>query len=87
MEIITVNLTEWQLKCLHHMVNSGFYTNRSEAIRAAIDTFIKQKLDEMERIKFISEGIETKVKKINPSNNKTIDMRSFRGGWGKNDKY
>jgi len=50
MKRILVNLTEQQLEGLEYLVNSKVYTNRSEALRDAIQLLLeKKKLEELEK--------------------------------------
>ena len=49
MKRVLVNLTEQQIEELEQLVNSNYYTNRSEALRDAIRLLLeKKKLEELE---------------------------------------
>lgn len=42
MQLITVHLTDKQLSFLKTVVEQGHYVSRSEAIRAALENFMKE---------------------------------------------
>jgi len=41
MQLITVHLTDKQLSFLKEVVEQGYYVSRSEAIRAALEEFMR----------------------------------------------
>lgn len=47
MKVISVNLPDAYIASLDELVNSGYYPNKSEAIRAAVRDMIKDELGEI----------------------------------------
>ncbi|MBD3187330.1 ribbon-helix-helix protein, CopG family [Candidatus Bathyarchaeota archaeon] len=82
MQIVTVNLPSVYIDAIAKLTGKGKYPSRSEAIRVALRSFLK---DELEMVKFLLElSDRTKAfKKQKEDRNKPgkIDMRSIRAGW------
>lgn len=81
MQIVTVNLPSAYIEAIGTLTSKGLYPSRSEAIRVALRTFLRDELELVEILMSLNEKEKEIKQKKQVTQPRKIDMRSIRAGW------